>query len=104
MAAAIALLRREQEKDGSWYGRWGMNRIYGTWSALCALIAADVPAKAPEVRRAVLWLISIQNQDGGWGEIADSYRLDYRGHERSASTASSASRRTPKAICSASIR
>jgi squalene-hopene/tetraprenyl-beta-curcumene cyclase len=85
---ALACLRRIQEKDGSWYGRWGMNYIYGTWSALCALNAAGVDARCDEVRRAVAWLVSIQNPDGGWGEDGDSYRLDYRGYLPAPSTTS----------------
>src|SRR5205823_9322725 len=77
-----------QERDGSWYGRWGMNYIYGTWSVLCALNAAGVSPQSPEIRRAVAWLVSIQNSDGGWGETAESYELDYHGHASAASTAS----------------
>jgi len=84
----IEFLRREQSAEGSWYGRWGMNYIYGTWSALCALPAAGVDRLSPMVRKAVDWLVSIQNADGGWGEDAISYRLDYRGHEAAPSTAS----------------
>jgi squalene-hopene/tetraprenyl-beta-curcumene cyclase len=84
----IAFLRRHQRSDGSWYGRWGINYIYGTWSVLCALNAARIEPSAPEVRRAVKWLVSIQNSDGGWGEDASSYRLDYRGYEMAPSTAS----------------
>ncbi len=84
----IAYLLRTQREDGSWYGRWGMNFIYGTWSVLCALNAARLPSAAPAFRKAVEWLVSIQNQDGGWGEGGDSYRLDYRGYEPSPSTAS----------------
>jgi squalene-hopene/tetraprenyl-beta-curcumene cyclase len=84
----IAFLRRNQRSDGSWYGRWGINYIYGTWSVLCALNAAGIEPSAPEVRRAVKWLVSIQNSDGGWGEDASSYRLDYRGYEMAPSTAS----------------
>ncbi|MEA1831960.1 squalene--hopene cyclase [Methylobacterium durans] len=72
----VAYLFKEQEKDGSWYGRWGMNFIYGTWSVLCALNAAGIDPNSPEVRRAVTWLISIQNPDGGWGEDASSYKID----------------------------
>jgi squalene-hopene/tetraprenyl-beta-curcumene cyclase len=87
-ARALAYLLREQESDGSWYGRWGMNYIYGTWTALCALNAAGMAPHAPEVQRAVSWLVSIQNPDGGWGESGDSYRLDYHGHEPSPSTPS----------------
>ena len=85
---AIAYLLSTQEKDGSWYGRWGMNYIYGTWSVLCALNAAGVDAASAEVRKAVQWLQSIQNPDGGWGESGESYKLDYRGHEPAPSTAS----------------
>ena len=88
MARAIEWLRRDQHPEGSWYGRWGMNYIYGTWSVLCALNAAHVPHDAPEVRKASNWLISIQNSDGGWGEDGASYKLDYRGHEAAPSTAS----------------
>jgi squalene-hopene/tetraprenyl-beta-curcumene cyclase len=80
-----------QEKDGSWYGRWGMNYIYGTWSALCALNAAGVHSSTQSVRRAVEWLISIQNEDGGWGEDGSSYKLDYCGYEKSPSTPSQTS-------------
>ena len=87
-ARALAYVRREQEDDGSWYGRWGMNYIYGTWTALCALNAAGLAPNAPEVQRAVAWLVSIQNPDGGWGESGDSYRLDYQGHEPADSTPS----------------
>jgi squalene-hopene/tetraprenyl-beta-curcumene cyclase len=84
----IAYLLRTQREDGSWYGRWGMNYIYGTWSVLCALNAARLPSSAPAFRKAVEWLVSIQNDDGGWGEGGDSYKLDYRGYEPSPSTAS----------------
>ena len=84
----IGYLVRTQEKDGSWYGRWGMNYVYGTWSVLCALNAARVQPSAPPIRRAVEWLLAIQNEDGGWGEAGDSYKLDYRGYEPAPSTAS----------------
>ncbi len=84
----LAYLLRTQEKDGSWYGRWGMNYIYGTWSVLCALNVARVEPSSPEVRKAVQWLLSIQNSDGGWGEGGDSYGLDYRGYDPAPSTAS----------------
>ncbi|MFZ0606414.1 MAG: squalene--hopene cyclase [Xanthobacteraceae bacterium] len=85
---AIDYLRKTQAPDGSWYGRWGMNYIYGTWSVLCALNAAGVPREAPEMRKAVAWLAAIQNEDGGWGEDGSSYGLDYRGYEKAPSTAS----------------
>ncbi len=88
LARGLAYLLADQEPDGSWYGRWGMNYIYGTWSALCALNAAGVDPASEPVRRAVGWLTGIQNPDGGWGEDAASYTLDYRGYERAPSTAS----------------
>jgi squalene-hopene/tetraprenyl-beta-curcumene cyclase len=84
----VDFLRRRQMPEGSWYGRWGMNYIYGTWSVLCALNACGVRHDSPEIRRAAAWLISIQNEDGGWGEDGSSYKLDYRGYERAPSTAS----------------
>ena len=70
---AIAYLRAEQESDGSWFGRWGTNYIYGAWSVLTALAQAHVGAGDPAVQRAVHWLKSKQNPDGGWGESNDSY-------------------------------
>jgi squalene-hopene/tetraprenyl-beta-curcumene cyclase len=85
---AVGYLRETQLAEGSWYGRWGMNYIYGTWSVLSALNAAGVDHAAPEMRNAVNWLAAIQNDDGGWGEEGTSYKLDYRGHERALSTAS----------------
>ena len=84
----IEALLRFQEKDGSWFGRWGMNYVYGSWSALCALRAAGQDPDSEPVRRCVGWLVDAQNPDGGWGESAESYRLGYRGFERAASTAS----------------
>jgi squalene-hopene/tetraprenyl-beta-curcumene cyclase len=65
-----------------------MNYIYGTWSVLCALNAAGVGHDTLEVRKAVAWLLKIQNSDGGWGEDGASYKLDYRGYEPAPSTAS----------------
>ena len=88
MQAAIRYLESEQLADGSWFGRWGVNYVYGTWSALCALNAAGIPREAPSVRKAVDWFVAIQNPDGGWGEDADSYKLDYAGYEPAPSTAS----------------
>ena len=88
IARAIEYLRGTQLAEGSWYGRWGMNYIYGTWSVLSALNAAGVDHAAPEMRKARDWLVRIQNEDGGWGEDGTSYKLDYRGYERAPSTAS----------------
>ena len=78
VAAGVAYLRKTQLTEGSWYGRWGLNYIYGTWSVLCALNAAGVGHQDPMVRKAADWLLSVQNADGGWGEDAASYRLDYK--------------------------
>ncbi|HEY7302456.1 MAG TPA: squalene--hopene cyclase [Xanthobacteraceae bacterium] len=88
VARALEYLRGAQLEDGSWFGRWGMNYIYGTWSVLCALNAAGIDPRSGEVRKAVDWLVRIQNEDGGWGEDGSSYRLDYRGYEPAPSTAS----------------
>jgi squalene-hopene/tetraprenyl-beta-curcumene cyclase len=76
LATAVAFLHDEQEPDGSWFGRWGTNYIYGTWSVLAALNAAGVDPQASEVRRAVAWLIARQRPDGGWGEVGESYAPD----------------------------
>jgi squalene-hopene/tetraprenyl-beta-curcumene cyclase len=70
---AIAYLREEQEADGSWFGRWGTNYIYGTWSVLMAFAQARIGHEDPAVRRAVVWLKEMQNVDGGWGESNDNY-------------------------------
>lgn len=88
MRTGIDYLERDQLADGSWFGRWGVNYVYGTWSALCALNAAGFDAARPSVRKAMDWLIAIQNEDGGWGEDCTSYKLDYRGYEPAASTVS----------------
>lgn len=62
-----------QEPDGAWYGRWGTNFIYGTWSALIALEESGFSREHPAVRRAAAWLKSVQRVDGGWGESCDTY-------------------------------
>ena len=71
LARGIDALLADQEKDGSWFGRWGMNYIYGTWSSLCALAIAGQDPQSEPVRRAVGWLERIQNGDGGWGESGE---------------------------------
>jgi squalene-hopene/tetraprenyl-beta-curcumene cyclase len=73
LARALAYLRENQESDGSWFGRWGTNYIYGTWSALTALAQAGLSGQDPAVRKAVEWLQGRQNADGGWGESNDTY-------------------------------
>ncbi|WP_273368839.1 prenyltransferase/squalene oxidase repeat-containing protein [Alicyclobacillus herbarius] len=65
---AVNWLLRHQEANGSWYGRWGVCFIYGTWAALTGLLAAGLDAGHPSIRRAVAWLLDKQNEDGGWGE------------------------------------
>lgn len=77
----IEWLLAEQEPDGSWFGRWGVNYVYGTGSVVPALTAAGLPGSHPALRRAVGWLESVQNDDGGWGEDLRSYRYEeWRGH------------------------
>ena len=69
----MRFLLDEQTPEGAWFGRWGTNYIYGTWSALVAVRAAGMAAYEAPVRRAVTWLKSVQQADGGWGEGNDSY-------------------------------
>ncbi len=69
----IAYLRRSQEADGSWFGRWGVNYIYGTWQALMGLTAVGIAHDDPAIVAGVQWLITHQQPSGGWGESADSY-------------------------------
>ncbi|MGW0532318.1 squalene--hopene cyclase [Streptomyces sp. NPDC003032] len=70
---AVQWLLDQQEASGAWYGRWGVNLIYGTGCVVPALVAAGVPCGHAAVRRAVTWLTSVQNPDGGWGESWHSY-------------------------------
>jgi squalene-hopene/tetraprenyl-beta-curcumene cyclase len=87
LARALEYLRRDQEADGSWFGRWGTNYIYGTWSVLSALNTAGENMTQPYVQKAVAWLKSRQQADGGWGESCGSYWAE-RKDERVASTPS----------------
>ena len=70
---AIAYLRRTQEADGSWFGRWGVNYIYGTWQVITGLVAAGVPQDDPAIVAGANWLIAHQQPCGGWGESCDTY-------------------------------
>jgi squalene-hopene/tetraprenyl-beta-curcumene cyclase len=83
----VAFLKAEQEPDGSWFGRWGANYVYGTWSALCALNAVGESPQSRSVRRAVDWLEARQQDDGGWGEDLATY-WEHRRDEVKASTPS----------------
>ena len=87
VSRGINYLKQDQEKDGSWFGRWGTNYIYGTWSVLNALNAAGEDMKQPYIQKAVNWLIEHQNTDGGWGEDGATYWKERR-YERKASTPS----------------
>ena len=71
--SGIRYLRETQEEQGSWFGRWGVNYIYGTSNVLCGLAQVQVPSSDPMVRRALQWLKVVQNVDGGWGEDLASY-------------------------------
>jgi squalene-hopene/tetraprenyl-beta-curcumene cyclase len=72
-ARGVTYLRATQEPEGSWFGRWGVNYIYGTSNVLCALARQRIARSDPMVSRAVAWLRSAQNADGGWGECLESY-------------------------------
>ena len=73
VAKALVYLRSTQEADGSWYGRWGVNYIYGTWQVLVGLAKIGVPADDPAVAAGVNWLLAHQQPNGGWGESVDTY-------------------------------
>ena len=75
VARGVEYLLKNQERNGSWYGRWGVDYIYGTFLALRGLRAAQAQA-TEAIRHAAKWLVSVQNEDGGWGESCDSYRED----------------------------
>ena len=87
IARGLEYLHNAQQPDGSWFGRWGVNYVYGTWAVLIALGALGEDPNQPYIRKAVTWLKTVQNLDGGWGESCDSY--DDKGlHGRGESTAS----------------
>ena len=70
---AVAFILSHQEENGSWFGRWGVNYLYGTWQVLVGLHAIGFDLRSPIVRRAVRWMKDVQNADGGWGESCLSY-------------------------------
>ncbi|MDQ7090148.1 MAG: squalene--hopene cyclase [Methylococcales bacterium] len=72
----LTYIRSEQEENGSWFGRWGTNYIYGTWSVLIGLEPTDIPKSDPLYTKASAWLKSVQRDDGGWGEDNQSYEVD----------------------------
>ncbi len=76
-ARALTFIKKHQQPDGSWWGRWGVNYIYGCWSVLAGLRAIGEDMQAPYIRRAVTWLKEHQNPDGGWGECCECYREPY---------------------------
>ncbi|MBM3488262.1 MAG: squalene--hopene cyclase [Alphaproteobacteria bacterium] len=88
VARAIEFLKAEQEPDGSWFGRWGTNYIYGTWSVLSALNGAGEDLEAPYIRKAAAWLKARQHADGGWGEDCASYWPEHRDDPAKAATPS----------------
>lgn len=87
---AVEFLKMRQEEDGSWFGRWGVNYIYGAWEVLCGLENVGVDMSEPWVRRAGDWLLSVQKPDGSFGETADSYEdaiEKYEGESTASQTA-----------------
>ena len=96
LAAGVAWLEQQQEPDGSWFGRWGVNHVYGTGAAVPALRANGLTADAASMQAAVRWLETHQNADGGWGEDIRSY------HDVAAPVAGSRPRRRPRGHCSRS--
>lgn len=75
---AVKFIRADQEEDGSWFGRWGVNYVYGTWQVLVGLASVGEDMNQPYVQHAVRWLKSIQRENGGWGETLASYEEPHR--------------------------
>ena len=90
VARGVEFLLREQEEDGSWYGRWGMNYVYGTWCVLSALGTLGEDPSAPHIRRAVRWLEGRQREDGGWGEDGATYWAERRGEAKTSTPSQTA--------------
>jgi squalene-hopene/tetraprenyl-beta-curcumene cyclase len=86
LTRCLDFLLKEQEENGSWFGRWGTNNIYGTWSVLTAFDKVKDPAHRLSIERAANWLKSIQREDGGWGEDCDTYFHPERAGKGYAST------------------
>lgn len=90
MQNAIAFLIRQQEEDGSWFGRWGVNYIYGTSGVLSALAVIAPKIHQKEIEKGINWLVNCQNVDGGWGETCESYKnvfLKGKGNSTASQTA-----------------
>ncbi len=90
IARALRFIEQDQDPSGAWYGRWGVNYIYGTWSVLAALGITGEDVAKPYIRKAVEWLKNAQNTDGGWGESCNTYddpMLKGRGESTAAQTA-----------------
>lgn len=73
VSRAVNFIRHDQEQDGTWFGRWGVNYIYGTWQVLKGLSCIGEDMSAPYIQKAADWLRSVQNEDGGWGESCRTY-------------------------------
>jgi len=74
---AVAYMRQTQNADGSWFGRWGVNYIYGTWQSIVGLVAVGVPTDDPAIMAGANWLLAHQQTTGGWGESADTYEFPH---------------------------